>query len=163
MQRPKVVAIRLSKAEHERLAAAAAAAWTTPSALFRRLAFASLETSIETRATEPASSGCLTAIVSTRLTPSEAESLAQKATECDLPLAAYLRIMLRGTTPSAHRPVARAAVVALSRVGNNLNQLTRLAHSGTLIGPELLRTIDALRVEVYRVREEILAVRGDRP
>lgn len=163
MQRRKVVAIRLSNAEHERLATAAAAAWTTPSALFRRLAFASLEVPIAIPTAGPAPSGCLTTIVSTRLTPSEAESLAQKAAECDLPLAAYVRIVLRGSTPSPHRLVARAAVVALSRVGNNLNQLTRLAHSGTLIGPELLRTIDALRVEVYRVREQILAVRGDRP
>ena len=48
-------------------------------------------------------------------------------------------------------------LVALSRVGNNLNQLTRLAHGGTLISRDLDRAIEALRVEVYQVRAEILS------
>jgi hypothetical protein len=93
----------------------------------------------------------------------EAERLSEQARECGLPVAAYLRHVLRGSPPSLRRPEARAAVVALSRVGNNLNQLTRLAHGGTLLPRDLLLAVEALRAEVYRVRDEILAAQGGRP
>ena len=75
------------------------------------------------------------------------KSLIERAKECDLPIAAYVRQVLRGDTPSARRPQAHAALVALSRVGNNLNQLTRLAHGGTLIPRDLYRAIEAIQAE----------------
>jgi len=80
-----------------------------------------------------------------------------------LPVSAYVRSVLRGATPSPRRAEAHAAVVALSRIGNNLNQLTRLAHGGTLIPRDLYRAIEALRVEVLQVRGEILSAWEGRP
>jgi len=164
MTRAKLVSVRLSGAEYTRLAAAAEAALAHPATLLRTLAFASLGASVSIPATaEPTPAGLLTRTVSSRLTAPEAEALALRAGECDLPLAAYVRCVLRGSTPSPRRSEAHAAVVALSRVGNNLNQLTRLAHGGTLLTRELYGAIDALRVEVYRVRAEILAAEEERP
>jgi len=49
-------------------------------------------------------------------------------------------------------------LASLARIGNNLNQLTRLAHGGTLLPRDLYRAIEALREEVYQVREEILSL-----
>ena len=65
-------------------------------------------------------------------------------------------------TTLAVLPSARAAVVALSRVGNNLNQLTRLAHGGTLLSRDLFSAIEVLRAEIHRLREEILGASEDR-
>ena len=150
MSRTKLVSVRLSGGKYTRLAAAAETASTSPSTLLRDLTLASLGASVSTRSFEPAPA---TELLS-RLTATEAEMLTSRARECDLLVAAYVRSVLRG---SSRRSEAHAAVVALSRVGNNLNQLTRLAHSGTLVPRDLFLAIEALRTEVYRVREEILA------
>lgn len=152
------LSVRLSAAEYSGLAAAAIAAGTSPSTLLRDLALAALVRPLPPpQPLDIPAGGLLTHRVSSRLSADEAEALGLRARECDLPVAAYVREIIRGSTPSARRPAAREAVVALSRVGNNLNQLTRLAHGGTLIPADLFRAIEALRVEVYRVREEILA------
>jgi hypothetical protein len=152
------LSVRLSAAEYSQLAAAATAAGTSPSTLLRDRALAALLHPLPSpHPLETSAGGLLTRRISSRLTAAEAEALGLRARECDLPVAAYVRHVLRGSTPSARRPAAREAVVALSRVGNNLNQLTRLAHGGTLIPADLFRAIEALRAEVYRVRSEILA------
>jgi hypothetical protein len=162
--RRKLVHVRLSELEYRRLVIAAEAALTRPATLLRDLAFTSLGAPAPVpEALDSVSLGLLTTHVSSRFTAAEAESLAERARECGLPVSAYVRSVLRGATPSPRRAEARAAVVALSRVGNNLNQLTRLAHGGTLLSGELFRAIDALRIEVYRVRAEILSVIGGRP
>jgi hypothetical protein len=156
------LSVRLSVAEYSQLAAAATAAGASPSSLLRDLALAALDRLLPSpQPLEISAGGLLTCRVSSRLTVAEAETLGLRARECDLPVAAYVRQILRGSTPSARRPAAREAVVALSRVGNNLNQLTRLAHGGTLIPTDLFRAIEALRVEVYRVRKEILAAESE--
>lgn len=160
--RPRRLSVRLSATEHAQLAAAADAAGMRPSSLLRDLALAALALPLPApRPLEISAAGLLTRRVSSRVTAAEAEALGLRARECDLPVAAYVRQILRGSTPSARRPAAREAVVALSRVGNNLNQLTRLAHGGTLIPADLFRAIEALRVEVYRVRAEILAAESE--
>jgi hypothetical protein len=156
--RRKLVNVRLSELEYRRLARAAEAASTRPATLLRDLAFASLGAPAPVpEALDSVSHGPLTRHVTSRITAAEAESLAERARECDLPVAAYVRRVLRGATPSPRRAEAHAAVVALSRVGNNLNQLARLAHGGTLISRDLYCAIEALRVEVYQVRKEILS------
>jgi mobilization protein NikA len=164
MTRMRLVTIRLSEAEHTCLATAAETARVSLSAFLRDVVFTSLEAAPS--APTPlklAPAGALTGKVSSRLTAAEAEELADRARECDLPVAAYVRRVLRGSTPSARRPEAHAAVVALSRVGNNLNQLTRLAHGGTLMPQALFHALDSLRAEVHRLREDILAAMEDRP
>jgi hypothetical protein len=164
MTRTRLVTIRLSDVEYTRLATAAEAAQTSVSAVLRHLACASFDAPLPAPASlAPAPAGLLTCKVSSRLTPTEAEKLAERARECDLPIAVYVRQVLRGISPSAHRPQAHAALVALSRVGNNLNQLTRLAHGGTLISRDLFGAIQDLRAEVNGLREDILAALEGRP
>jgi hypothetical protein len=164
MTREKLVTVRLSTAQYARLAAAAAAASTSSSALIRDLVFAALDPAGSAPSSlGSTSAGALVRIVSCRLTTAEADRLAEQARDCELPVAAYVRLVLRGSSPKPHRPAVHAAVVALSRVGNNLNQLTRLAHGGTLMSRDLFGAVEALRAEVYRVREEILAASEDRP
>jgi mobilization protein NikA len=164
MTRTRLVTIRLSDAEYTHLATAAKAAQTSVSAVLRDRACASSDPSLlapAALASPPA--GPLTSKVSSRLTPAEAEKLTERARECNLPIAAYVRQVLRSISPSAHRPQAHAALVALSRVGNNLNQLTRLAHGGTLMSRDLFGAIEALRAEVNQLREDILAALEGRP
>ena len=117
--------IRLSADEYARLRAAATSASTTISSLLR-VPFTSLGQGIETAplASVPAG-GPLIRMVSLRLTTAEVERLTEQARDCGLPVAAYVRCVLRGCMPSPRRPEARSAVVALSRVGNNLNQISR--------------------------------------
>jgi hypothetical protein len=163
MTRQKLVTVRLSSTQFARLAAAAAAASTSSSALIRDLVFGSLGASDAapvSLATAPA--GALVRTISCRLTAAEAERLDEQAQDCEIPVAAYVRLVLRGHTPKAGRPAAHAAVVALSRVGNNLNQLTRLAHGGTLLSRDLFSAIEVLRAEIHRLREEILGASEDR-
>jgi hypothetical protein len=159
MTRQKLVTVRLSAAQFARLAAAAAAASTSSSALIRDLVFGSLGTAGSSPVSLPtAPVGALVRTVSCRLTAAEAGRLDEQARDCEIPVAAYIRLVLRGHTPKAGRPSAHAAVVALSRVGNNLNQLTRLAHGGTLLSRDLFSAIEILRAEIHRLREEILGV-----
>jgi len=162
--RRNLVHVRLSELEYRRLMIAAEAALMRPATLLRDLAFTSLGAPAPVpEALDSVSPGPLTIHVTSRFTAAEAESLAERARECALPVSAYVRSVLRGATPSPRRAEAHAAVVALSRIGNNLNQLTRLAHDGTLIPRDLYRAIEALRDEVYQVREEILSLWEGRP
>ena len=162
--RHKLVHVRLSEPEYRRLGIAADAASTRPATLLRDLAFASLGAPAPIpEALDSVSPGPLTIHLTSRFTAAEAESLAERARECGLPVSAYVRSIVRGATPSPRRAEARAAVVALSRICNNLNQLTRLAHGGALIPRDLYRAIEALRAEVYQVREEILSRWEGRP
>ncbi len=162
--RRKLVHVRLSELEYRRLVIAAEAALTKPATLLRDLAFASLGAPAPVpEALDPVSPGPLAIHITSRFTAAEAESLAERARKCGLPVSAYIRSIVRGATPSPRRAETHAAVVALSRIGNNLNQLTRLAHGGTLIPRDLYRAIQALRDEVYRLREEILSLWEVRP
>jgi hypothetical protein len=165
MIRKKLVSVRLSEAQYARLAAAAATASTSPSAFMRDFVFASfgMVSAPAPLASTPAGVGTLVRMVSIRLTVTEAERLAEQARDCELPVATYARLVLRGSSPSLRRSDARAAVMALSRVGNNLNQLTRLAHGGTFLSRDLSLAVETLRADVYRVRDEILAAQGGRP
>jgi predicted DNA-binding protein len=164
MTRQKLVTVRLSAAQYARLVAAAEAASTSSSALIRDLVFGSLGTGSSVPVSLPtAPVGALARTVSCRLTAAEAERLDEQARDCDIPVAAYVRLVLRGHMPRAGRPVAHAAVVSLSRLGNNLNQLTRLAHGGTLLSRDLFNAIEVLRAEIHRLREEILGASEDRP
>ena len=159
MTRMRLVNFRVLETEYLRLVAAAGAARTSLSELLRDRACASPDSPPPVPVALVASvpDGPLIFRIASRLTASEGVSLIERAKECELPIAAYVRQVLRGDTPTARRPQVHAALVALSRVGNNLNQLTRLAHGGTLISRDLYRAIEALRVEVYQVRAEILS------
>jgi len=60
-----------------------------------------------------------------------------------------------GQPPTARWPLARAAIVQLARVGNNLNQLVKLAHSGAPLSLELYAVVQQVLAEVRRVRRAL--------
>jgi hypothetical protein len=57
----------------------------------------------------------------------------------------------RGQPPTARWPLARAAIVQLAR----LNQLVKLAHSGTPLSPQLYGVVQQVLAEVRRVRRAL--------
>ncbi len=158
-----------SEAERARLAAAAQAAGMTPTAWLRHVALLHLETP-----TPPASpgplpppldatlAGNLSRTVGTRFTASQYELIEERAKSCGLSVAAYVRTLVRGGTPVARRSEVRSAIVAVNRVGTNLNQLVKLANSGTPMPGALLRAVRAVGAEIDGLRQAFLAaLRGD--
>ena len=131
MARDRHLGIRLSDEELDRIATLAAAAAQTPAAWLRSLASAPPAPSPEQRALR-AAPGCLSRPVSTRLAPAQYEEVAARARACGVSLGAYLRLAVLGVTPVIRpgRADVRPALAALNRVGNNLNQLAKLAHQG---------------------------------
>jgi hypothetical protein len=151
MNRRIRVRLRLSVEEDEQLRAAASSASTSLSSLIRERAFAQLPPGVEPAPLVSVPRGLLTSSLRIRLTPTEGKGPAERALECGLTVSAYVRCVVRGRTPAPHRPEARAAVVALSRIGNNLGQLDRLP-----LPPDLALAVKTLLGEVYQVRNEIL-------
>ena len=96
-------------------------------------------------------------VLHTRWTPAEDQALRQAADSAGMSVASYLRHQALGTSgPRSARRLTldevliRELIGEISRVGNNLNQLTRLANMGDLeeprdLAPVLHRT-DALLV-----------------
>jgi hypothetical protein len=89
-----------------------------------------------------------------RVTPEERRTLARRAAACGLSLSALLRQTTLGTVPR-RRPQAieRQAVAQLGRVGNNLNQLARLANTTGRLGSErrLREVLDELQRAIDRL------------
>ena len=75
--------------------------------------------------------------------------------DVDQRLGTYLRHLVRGRPPTARWPLARAAIVQLAKAGNNLNQLVKLAHSGTLLSAALLGAVRSVLAEVRAVRRAL--------
>jgi hypothetical protein len=71
-----------------------------------------------------------TKIVSVRMSPDELRAIAARAHDCGKCLSTYMRIVALGSIPRARpRRIEQEAVYQLGRIGNNLNQLTRVANS----------------------------------
>lgn len=90
-----------------------------------------------------------------RLTPSQYFDLEARAKGAGVTVGTYLRHLVRGRPPTARWPLARAAIVQLARAGNNLNQLVKLAHSGTLLSAALLGAVRSVLAEVRAVRRAL--------
>ncbi len=101
--------------------------------------------------------------VATRLEDRQAEALRDHARACGLPVSAYIRKALLGARLVPRRPLARAAIAAVNRVGNNLNQLVHLAHTGILLTPELLRTLAEVLAAFQAVQDALLDADTDKP
>lgn len=73
----------------------------------------------------------------------EWERVVAHARECGKPPATYVREVSLGAVPKARRNrTENDLIIELGRVGNNLNQLARLAHSsGDLPAEEQLRAV----------------------
>jgi Bacterial mobilisation protein (MobC) len=161
MARIKHVGVRLTAAEFVRVALAADALDMRPAAWVRHQAIRAADPAAAAparfHAPAPASPEAkLTRTAGTRFTDQQFSALAAHALACGLPLAAFIRQAVLGVTPVARRPVAHAAVVALNRLGNNLNQLVHLAHTGVLLPPDLHRAVAAALGQVLALRDALL-------
>jgi hypothetical protein len=85
----------------------------------------------------------------------EGERLAEQARDAASQLPPTFGVFSVGVRRVLADP-RRSAVVALSRVGNNLNQLARLR-----LPRDLALALETLRGEVQQVRNESLAALGD--
>lgn len=163
MQRLKHLGVRLSADEFLRVAVAAAAAAMPPSAWVRLVALSTADDAKEP-ATPPhaspsgAPSAKLTHTAGTRFTEEQFEALDAYARSCGLPVAAFIRQVVLGVKLRARRPEMRSAIVAINRVGNNLNQLVKLANSGVVLSPDLILAVQDVRCEIHSLRDVLLRV-----
>ena len=173
MTRSHLVAFRLTPEEHAHLAAAARAGRLAPAAWCRRtvlehLAAAAPPAAVTPAAGPPPIAGIagvavpgpaqaepLSRVVGARLTPTLYFDLETRAKGAGVTVGTYLRHLLRGHPPTARWPLARAAIVQLARVGNNLNQLVKLAHSGTPLPLDLHATVLRVLGELRSLRRAL--------
>ena len=82
--------------------------------------------------------------INVRVTEAEAEALAEQAGRARLTVAAYLRRrgLRRRVRAVTERRLAAEDRRELNRIGVNLNQITRLMHSGRVVSPELRATVE---------------------
>ncbi len=87
-----------------------------------------------------------------RWTPTEIASVTQRAKECQISVARFVRESALGAVPKAARNVDQKAFLReLSRSGNNLNQLAHEAHARDLFpAAEKLKAALAVHVAVLR-------------
>src|ERR1700680_1768477 len=159
--RIKLLGVRFTAGEFLRIAGAAEASRLPPVAWIRHQALRAAEGPQEHLAelrlpalTSPPPK--LTHTAATRFTEEQFEALVDYARACGLPLAAFLRQVALGVKPIARRPELRSAIVAVNRVGNNLNQLVKLAHTGVVLAPDLVRVVREALVELHALQRELL-------
>jgi hypothetical protein len=99
-------------------------------------------------------------VVGAKLTASQYFDLDARAKAAGVPIGAYLRRLILGQPPTARWPLARKAIVELARVGNNLNQLVKLAHGGTLLPAELHRAVENTLAAVRTLRRALFQEPG---
>jgi hypothetical protein len=94
-----------------------------------------------------------------KLTPKERTDLSRLATSSGLPVSAYARLKITG----GHAPkpvmgrdprVIRALAAQLAHLGNNLNQLARIANENGHIRHE--RALEAVRDQIAAALERII-------
>jgi len=93
-----------------------------------------------------------TEVISVRMSPEERRAAAERADLCGQCLSTYMRKVALGSIPRARpRRIEQKAVYQLGRIGNNLNQLTRVANrTGQVdtthrLGQVLAEIIEAIR------------------
>jgi len=149
--------IRFAPSELDAVISAAAALGKRPAAWLRDLALGAVD--VAPSIAPPTSAERLTQPVSTRLTPEQHDWLEAAAAACGLPLAAYVRRLVLGATatPRPHRASVRAAIAALNRVGNNLNQIAKKANQGVPVVPsEVAAIVAEVLEEVRNIRDAVL-------
>ena len=106
-----------------------------------------------------------------RLTETEYERLCKNSKQAGLPKSTYIRFMINGQTPKDFPPIEYHKMMnELQHIGNNLNQLTRMAHQfGSLHSKGLdetlndfdkkyLEIVNAVMVPIERDKAEIAAI-----
>lgn len=89
-----------------------------------------------------------------RFRPEEWATIVSRAADCGTPPARYVREAALGETPRVRRPHANAELLRqLGRIGNNLNQLARLANLQHALPQEtvLMTTLTAVLDAVQKV------------
>jgi len=91
-------------------------------------------------------------VVSVRMSPDERRAVAERADLCGQCLSTYMRKVALGSIPRARpRRIEQKTVYQLGRIGNNLNQLTRVANrTGQLDTAYRLRQLLAEITEAIR-------------
>jgi hypothetical protein len=97
----------------------------------------------------------LSRVAGAKLTPSQYFDLEARAKSAGVTVGTYLRRLIQGQPPTPRWPLARAAIVQLSRVGANLNQLVKLAHQGTPLSRELYAVVVSLLADVRNLRQTL--------
>jgi mobilization protein NikA len=98
-----------------------------------------------------------------RVLPEDHAAAVAAAAAASLDLATYLRHLLRNRRLPAIAPAPTLAMVRqIARLGNNLNQLTRLAHTGRL-SPRLEPLLEDIRDQIDAFRRQLLGLGDDRP
>jgi Mobilization protein NikA len=159
--RIKLLGVRFSAGEFVRLSAWADAQGLTPTAWVRHQALSAINGKPEPPARFQApptadSPAKLTRTAGTRFSEEQLEALAAHANACGLTVTAFIRKVILGVKPVARIPATRAAIVAVNRVGNNLNQLVRLANSGVVLAPELLGVLREVHAEFRALQVRLL-------
>jgi hypothetical protein len=159
--RIKLLGVRFSAGEYLRITSAAETSGLLPVAWIRSQALRALDLQAPAPARfEPPPQATpaarLTHTASTRFTEDQFKALGDHARACGLPVAAYIRRVVLGVNPTPRRPLAYAAIVAVNRVGNNLNQLVHLAHTGVVLAPDLLSAVAEVRRELQSLRMALL-------
>lgn len=170
MARTKKLTIRVSPDELVRLTAAARERAMGLSSWVRHKAWSELQDSPAPASCQPLPPrhpppqhplAMLTHRERTFLTEEQFAALDEHARACGLSLSAFIRKELLGLEPVARRSVARSAIVAVNRAGNDLNRVIQLASSGTLLAPELMSAVAGLREEIHALRDALLTADAD--
>lgn len=104
------------------------------------------------------------AVVPVRLSPEERQALFEKAKSVGVSLSEFVRRSALGRRmPPAPPPKINLDLYQqLSRIGNNLNQVARKIHEGTvLVDLELVSTITELKGVVKEVGMKVLGANSD--
>jgi hypothetical protein len=97
-----------------------------------------------------------------RLSPGDHATVRKLAKEAGLPLSIYIRQALLDCQLPTVAPAANLRVIhELNRIGNNLNQLTRLAHTGR-VNRKLLPLVEDLAERIRAYHRALLGF-DDRP
>jgi hypothetical protein len=161
--RIKLLGVRFSAREFVRIVESADALGMTPTAWVRHQALRA----IDGGQAPPASfqpppytdlPAKLTRTAGTRFSEAQFEALRAHARACGLTVTAFMRKLALGVKPIARIPATRSAIVAVNRVGTNLNQLVKLANSGVVLTPELVGVILEVRAEIQAMAKKLLRV-----
>jgi hypothetical protein len=103
----------------------------------------------------------MTKILRFRVLPQDHASAIKGATALALDLPTYLRYLLLNRRLPLIAPAPTLAMLQqLARLGNNINQLTRLAHTGR-VSPRLETLLEQTRDQIEAFRRQLLAIEDD--
>src|SRR5579864_898014 len=129
--RIKLLGVRFSAGEFVRIVESADALGMTPTACVRHQALRAIDGAPTPparfqpppHANPPAR---LTHTAGTRFSEAQFEALSAHARACGLTVTAFIRKLVLGVKPIARMPAIQSAIVAVNRVGTNLNLLVKL-------------------------------------